>query len=300
MTSAKDREAVAEQWSKVYLRPSSAADDEERTNRHYAQPPEFFLAVTGGEWNKYSSNLWDTGATTQTESQEQELDLLAALARLEPGKRMVDVGCGWGGPLTYWAHHYGVSGEGITLSPGQCDSARQRAERYGVPALFTVAHWQDFEPVSPVDAVITDEVVVHFNDLAGFFRRARGWLKPGGLLVTKEMHFTSHAAAGASRGSLLISDIFGDTGNYRLLHEELAMLDDAGYELMELRQLSMENYRKTVDCWVSNLEADVERLRTLVDPAFLRQFRTYLRVIRRTMALANMWTLDIVVARPLP
>jgi cyclopropane-fatty-acyl-phospholipid synthase len=299
MTDRHDRRALEERWSAVYLRDATATEDAERTNLHYEQPAELFLAVTGGEWNKYSSNLWDRGATTETESQEHELDLLASLAGLGPGKSVIDVGSGWGGPLCYWAMKHGVSGTGISLSHTQQATASERARRLGVPAVFDVCHWRDYEPDAPVDAVIADEVVVHFHDLEGYFRRARGWLKPGGLLLTKEMHFTSRAAAGASRGSLLVSEIFGDTGNYRLLHEELAMLDRAGFELMRLEQLSLENYRRTVECWAKNLEANYDRLASLADGDFMKQFRTYLRVVRRTMALRNMWTLDIVVARPL-
>ena len=35
--------------------------DQARTNVHYEQPPEFFLLITGGDWNVYSANLWDPG-----------------------------------------------------------------------------------------------------------------------------------------------------------------------------------------------------------------------------------------------
>jgi cyclopropane fatty-acyl-phospholipid synthase-like methyltransferase len=96
----------------------SVEEDRVRTNVHYEQPPEFFYLITGGEWNCYSCNLWD-GATTDTESQEAKLDQTAALAGLERGMRILDVGCGWAGPLAYLCQRYGVSGVGLTLSPSQ-------------------------------------------------------------------------------------------------------------------------------------------------------------------------------------
>ena len=43
--------------------------DQARTNVHYEQPPEFFLLITGGEWNVYSANLWDPGTEDDTASQ---------------------------------------------------------------------------------------------------------------------------------------------------------------------------------------------------------------------------------------
>jgi len=65
-------------------RAYSPAEDKERTNVHYERPPEFFTLITGGEWNVYSCNLWEPGAT-ETQSQERKLDLLGELLRLKPG-----------------------------------------------------------------------------------------------------------------------------------------------------------------------------------------------------------------------
>src|SRR5687768_8297014 len=88
-------------------------EDRERTNGHYEQPVEFFLTMTGGEWNVYSANLWDAHISSVTESQEAKLDLLAEAMQLKPGQRIMDVGCGWGGPLVYLCKKYGVSGVGL-------------------------------------------------------------------------------------------------------------------------------------------------------------------------------------------
>src|SRR5258708_14169310 len=118
----------------------SVTQDQERTNVHYEQPPEFFYLITGGEWNCYSCNLWD-GAQTETESQEAKLDQTARLAGLEPGMRILDVGCGWAGPLTYLCHRYKVSGVGLTLSPTQKQAADKRIAKNGVDAQVGIRHW---------------------------------------------------------------------------------------------------------------------------------------------------------------
>ncbi len=70
--------------------------DQTRTNVHYEQPPEFFLLITGGEWNVYSANLWDPGTETDTQSQAAKLDLIARLAGLRerhaPDRRRMRLG----------------------------------------------------------------------------------------------------------------------------------------------------------------------------------------------------------------
>ena len=111
----------------------SVEEDQERTNVHYEQPVEFFYLFTGGEWNVYSCNLWDE-AKSDTESQEAKLDMTASLAGLKPGMRILDVGCGWAGPLTYLCKTYGVSGVGLTLSPTQKKCADERIAKHGVDA----------------------------------------------------------------------------------------------------------------------------------------------------------------------
>ena len=96
----------------------STEEDKARTNVHYEHPVAYFNAITGGRWNVYSCNLWE-GTTDDTESQEAKLDLMARLMDLQPGQRILDVGCGWGGPLTYLCQKYKTRGVGLTLSPTQ-------------------------------------------------------------------------------------------------------------------------------------------------------------------------------------
>src|SRR5687768_10029530 len=101
-------------------------EDQERTNVHYEHPPQFFYSFTGGEWNCYSCNLWPNGVTTDTQSQEAKLDRFAELMNLQPGQRILDVGCGWAGPLAYLCKTYGTRGVGLMLSEMQYKAAQDR------------------------------------------------------------------------------------------------------------------------------------------------------------------------------
>ena len=112
-------------------------EDAARVAYHYEVDPEFFLTVTDGEWNNYSASIWEEGFDI-TQAQEKKLDKYAEMMDLKPGMRILDVGCGWGGPLVYLCKTYGVQGHGITVSPMQIPIAEARAERYGVDATFDV------------------------------------------------------------------------------------------------------------------------------------------------------------------
>ncbi len=277
------------------FRGYSTEEEKARTNVHYEQPVEFFNTITGGDWNVYSCNLWDDGAT-ETESQERKLDLLARLMDLRPGQRVLDVGCGWGGPLVYLAKRYGVRGVGLTLSASQLAYAEARAREHGVDVEVRECHWRDFADDAGFDAVYTDEVIVHFNELGAYFDTVRGLLRPGGRMLNKELHFTNSKFMQPTRAMIFVNKIYGETGNYRPLHEELALLDGAGFVLERVEQIPMMHYRMTLESWLGNMQQSRARLEELVGAEYWRAFRTYLRIVLRVINGASM-TLDVVVAR---
>jgi len=66
----------------------------------------------------YTCAYWKN-ATTLTEAQEHKLDLVCKKLGLEPGMRVLDLGCGWGGLASWAAEKYGCTVLGVTLSKDQ-------------------------------------------------------------------------------------------------------------------------------------------------------------------------------------
>ncbi len=273
----------------------SVVEDQARTNIHYEQPAEFFTCVLGGTWNVYSANVW-RGDMSETQSQEAKLDLLAELMDLQPGQRILDVGSGWGGPLVYLCKRYGVRGVGLMLSPTQREFSETRAKHHGVDATFIERHWQDYVDAQPFDAVYVDEVSVHFEALEAFFRRAKELLRPGGRVVNKELHFAHARYAEMKRGLAFLNELFGGTGNYRTLAEELRCVGAADLDLVELRQIPREDYRRTMDHWIANMQEHRAELEGIVGADYYRRFRTFLKLGRHALGDPTM-TVDIVVGR---
>ena len=275
----------------------SSQEDKERTNLHYEQPPEFFYAIVGGEWHTYSCNLW-SGATTDTESQEAKLDLLARLMELQPGQRVLEVGCGWGGPLVYLCKTYGVQGVGLTLSPTQKRYADKRIADYGVDAEVVECHWRDFHDERGFDVVFTDEILAHVTDLGGFFAKTHALLRPGGRVLNKELHFTHSRYKQLSRAATFIHEIYGLTGNYRTLGEELTLLDENNFAPQIVHQIPQEHYRKTAARWLANMYQHKEELQALVGAESYRRFRIYLKIVHKLFTRRTM-TIDVIVAAKL-
>ncbi len=274
-------------------------EDIERTNVHYEKHPDFFYSFTAGRWHVYSCNMWSAGIAEDddTAAQEAKLDKMAEMMGLQAGMRILDVGCGWGGPLTYLCQKYQVSGVGLTLSPIQKSAADQRIAEHGVDATVLVCHWKKYQPSEPFDAIYTDEVIVHFHDLVDFFKKAHSMLRPGGMMVNKEVHFNRKSELqNLKRGDAFVNQIYGFTGNYHTLYEELEMVDRAGFYLYQHFQLSRDDYPKTLSRWIDNMYANRERMIEVSDKKTWQDFRKYLR-LARMMFFQPGSTVDIIAAK---
>jgi cyclopropane-fatty-acyl-phospholipid synthase len=266
-----------------------------RSSSHYELDPEFFYTLTGGEWNCYSCSLWEPGFT-MTQAQEKKLDKLAEMMKLQPGMKILDVGCGWGGPLVYLCKKYGVVGHGITITPRQIPEAAARAARHAVNATFQVRHWKELPDVETYDAIYTDEVIVHFHDLGDFFAKCHRLLKQGRMMVHKELHLTHSSYSALGPMGQHVNKVYGYTGNYRTLQEELQLVDANGFELTHIFDLPIEQYNITMDEWLSNLFKARQRLKAITSEQAYKDYRGYLKAYRYIFTTGHL-RLDIVASR---
>jgi cyclopropane-fatty-acyl-phospholipid synthase len=296
MTDTQQRKQVTFSPDEELYQSYDTAEDARRAQYHYEQPIEFFYPILGGEWNVYSCNLWPEGVTSDTAAQEAHLDLLAHLMDLKPGQRILDVGCGWGGPLVYLCKTYGVSGVGITVSPRQKQAADARIARYGVDARIIETHWRDLQDAQGFDAIYSDEVIVHFHDLGEFFAKCHSLLRDGGRMVHKELHFTHKMYSRMTRAMDFVNQLFAATGNYRTLAEELALVNDAGFEVQQAYPIPLSHYSQTQARWMANMKTHRRALEAVVGAETYHRYRTYMNMIYLIHKGTTM-SLDVVVSR---
>jgi cyclopropane-fatty-acyl-phospholipid synthase len=136
------------------------------------------------ETMNYSSALFE-GDFTQPTSQAQLAKVRRAIreCELQPGQRLLEVGCGWGALAECAALEFGAQVTGVTLSTEQLAFAQERMARHGVAAL-TDLRLQDYRDIEdgPFDAICSIEMfeAVGREYWGSYFSTLRQQLKPGG------------------------------------------------------------------------------------------------------------------------
>jgi cyclopropane-fatty-acyl-phospholipid synthase len=110
--------------------------------RHYDIGNDLYEAMLDGRM-VYSCAYWQpswASVATLDEAQEAKLTLIANKLMLEPGMRLLDIGCGWGGAARFFAERYGCSVVGLTVSRQQAEFARQRCD--GLPITIKLEDYR--------------------------------------------------------------------------------------------------------------------------------------------------------------
>ena len=119
-------------------------------------------------------------------AQTAKYDLVCRKLGLEPGMRLLDVGCGWGGMVLHAATHYGVTAVGVTVSERQVELGAKRVAEAGLAGAVDIrfADYRDLDG-EPFDAISSIGMFEHVGvaRLEEYFGGLYGLLRPGGRLL---------------------------------------------------------------------------------------------------------------------
>lgn len=118
-------------------------------------------------------------------AQLNKLHLIAKKLKLEPGMRVLEIGCGWGGLACFLAKHYGVHVTGITISNEQLKGAREWAAREGVTDLTSFEYCDYRKMYGQFDRVVSIAMLeaVGYKNMPEYYDVIRRCLKEGGLAL---------------------------------------------------------------------------------------------------------------------
>lgn len=186
--------AVDEQWRDLRLLSAALHSSRffwQQTTRarreklavHYSIPEEFWLAFMSKEHPIYSHYLFDEGETHEDWERacERKLEYAMRVCRMTPGQRVLNIGEGWGGWMTY-AGRRGLRATGITLNEESYEACLRKREAEGLTSTCEVirADFYHYHGGAPFDAITNMGVTEHLTDYDGLMARYARLLKSGG------------------------------------------------------------------------------------------------------------------------
>jgi cyclopropane-fatty-acyl-phospholipid synthase len=257
-------------------RRHSLARDRQAIRHHYDVSNRFYRLVLGPSM-VYSCAYFETPQDTLEAAQERKLDLICRKLRLEPGERLLDIGCGWGSLLLHAATNYGVRGVGVTLSEPQAQLARERLREAGLEdrVEVRVADYREI-PDGPFDKIASVGMYEHVGhaELARYARTVHDLLRPGGLFLN---HGIARLATEPPAKETFITRYVFPDGELHPVADLMAELHAAGLEVRDVESLR-EHYPLTLRRWVDNLQAHQAEAIAETGATLERVWRLYLLV----------------------
>lgn len=118
---------------KHWLNRNTKANSTRNIHAHYDLGNAFYALWLDGTMN-YSSAIFESPQSTLKEGQEAKVRRALSMARVRPGDRVLEIGCGWGALAEMAATQFRASVVGVTLSTEQLAWASERMARLGIPA----------------------------------------------------------------------------------------------------------------------------------------------------------------------
>src|SRR4029077_14041982 len=120
------------------------------------------------------------------QAQDNKLNLVCQKLQLQPGERMLDIGCGWGTLACHSARDYGVDATGVTIAQNQAAFGNRRAKEWGVEdrARILCTDYRDI-PDGKFDKISSLEMVEHVGvkNLKAFYGLVSDFLTDDGLFL---------------------------------------------------------------------------------------------------------------------
>ncbi len=229
----------------------SVTRDADAIAHHYDVSNAFYELVLGPSMT-YTCAVYPELDASLEQAQAEKYDLVCRKLGLEPGMRLLDVGCGWGGMVRHAARHYGVRALGVTLSREQAGWAKEAIDREGLGDLAEVRH-SDYRDVleGDFDAVSSIGLTEHIGikQYPGYFSFLRDRLRPEGRLLNHCI--TRPHNRPEETGAFIDRYVFPDgelTGSGTIV----GAMQDVGLEVAHEENLR-HHYAMTLRDWNANL-----------------------------------------------
>jgi cyclopropane-fatty-acyl-phospholipid synthase len=271
--------------------------DAEAIRYHYDVGNDFFALFLDPSMT-YSCALFSHGAETLEEAQQAKLAMVARKLELQPGQRVLDVGCGWGSFAIHAARECGATVTGITLSPSQAELARARVQEAGVAdrVEIRIADYRELDG-EPFDAIASIGMAEHVGQtqIDAYAQSLFRVLKPGGVVLNHAISLM-RPEEDPLADKFTMRYVFPDGEPLLLSRVQLAF--ERAHFYTEHVEGFMTDYAMTLRHWHDRLDERLDEAERLAGKERLRVWRLYLRAARHGFEVGYTAVYQIKARRP--
>lgn len=239
---------------------------------HYDLSDAFYRRFLDADM-QYTCAYFRTPGMSLEEAQTAKMDHIAAKLLLQPGMRVLDIGCGWGGLALRLARLHGVQVTGVTLSEVQMQAARKRAAEMGLQDRVEF-RLQDYRAVPDrFDRVVSVGMMEHVGQpqFSTYFKKIHDSLQPEGVAL---VHFIGRSFGPSALSPWFQKYIF--PGGYApAFSEVMPAIEKSGLVTADL-EVWRGHYEQTLRHWQERFAATLPQTRAEFDETFVRMWRYYL------------------------
>ncbi len=268
---------------------------------HYDLGNEFYRLWLDPTMNY--SGAWFNGDLAQPLEQAQHAKVRRALAAagVQPGARILEIGCGWGALAETAARDLQARVTGVTLSTEQLAWATERMRAAGLAERVDL-RLQDYRDITdePFDAVVSVEMfeAVGREYWPSFFETLKRCLKPGAQACIQSITIRDDLFDRYVRSTDFIQQYIFPGGLLPSQTEFCRAAEHAGLEVVD-RMAFGTDYAETLRRWRAAFTAQAERMQPLgFDPRFMRIWDFYLAYCEAAFDTGNTNLLQFTLRRP--
>lgn len=238
----------------------------------------------------YTCGYWSGGAADLDDAQEAKMDLVCRKIGLEPGMKVLDLGCGWGCFAKYAAEKYGAEVTGLTVSQEQVDLGNQMCE--GLPVNI---YLDDYRNASGTyDRVVSIGIMEHvgYKNYRTYMEVANRCMKDDGIAL---IHTIGGNVSVTSANPWTTTYIFPNSMLPSISQLGAAM---EGIFVMEDWHNFGPDYDKTLMVWDENFEKSWPKYKESYGERFYRMWKFYLMSSAGAFRSRSIQLWQIVMTKP--
>lgn len=246
---------------------------ERNVAHHYDIDNELFQRFLDEDM-QYSCAYFAREDMTLDEAQFAKRQHIGRKLLLEPGQKVLDIGCGWGGMALYLAREYNVEVIGLTLSDDQFTHAQQRAESMGLTQQVTFLKEDYREHQGAYDAIVSVGMFEHVGrpQYQTFFDQVARLLKPDGRSL---IHTIGRNGVPPKDSRTWIQKYIFPGGYVPSLSDIAPRIENTGLALSDL-EIWRLHYARTLAAWNERFQTQRDVFRERLGERFCRMWEFYL------------------------